>query len=344
MSRSGTPNGPGAGPMVKAEHVHKRFGRLEVLKGIDLEVGRGEVMVIVGPSGSGKSTFLRCINHLEKLNAGRLWVDGELVGYRQAGDKLHELREKEVAKVRANIGMVFQRFNLVPHMTALGNIIEAPIRVRGMSGKAARARAEQLLERVGLGERLDHRPGDLSGGQQQRVAIARALAHDPPLILADEPTAHLDYIQVEGVLRLLRELAEPGRIVVVATHDERLLALADRVVHLSQPVVGESRPPQRLEYEPGQVVFEQGDRSDLVYTVEDGEVELVRQRADGTEEALAVLGPGRYFGELGPLFGLQRSATARAVGHAVLTGYSARDFRDLVGSGRLAEAIGRASY
>ena len=191
---------------------------------------------------------------------------------------------------------------------------------------------------------MQHKPGDLSGGQQQRVAVARAIALDPPLILADEPTAHLDYIQVESVLRLLRELAEPGRIVVVATHDERLLALADRVVHLSQPVVGESRPPQRFDCEPGQVVFEQGDRSDLVYTVEDGEVELVRQRADGTEEALAVLGPGRYFGELGPLFGLQRSATARAVGHAVLTGYSARDFRDLVGSGRLAEAIGRASY
>jgi putative ABC transport system ATP-binding protein len=148
---------------------------------------------------------------------------------------------------------------------------------------------------------------------------------------------------VEGVLRLLRELAEPGRIVVVATHDERLLPLADQVVHLSQPVAGESRPPQHLAYEPGQVIFEQGDRSDLVYTVEDGEIELVRCRADGTEESLAVLGPGRYFGELGPLFGLQRSATARAVKHVVLTGYSARNFRDLVGSGRLAAAITQAS-
>jgi putative ABC transport system ATP-binding protein len=163
------------------------------------------------------------------------------------------------------------------------------------------------------------------------------------LILADEPTAHLDYIQVEGVLRLLRDLAQPGRIVVVATHDERLLPLADRVVHLSQPVLGEARPPQQVAFESGQMVFEQGDRSDLIYTIEDGEVELVRQRADGTEEALAVVGPGRYFGELGPLFGLQRSATARAVGHAALTGYSARDFRDLVGSGRLAKAIRQAS-
>jgi putative ABC transport system ATP-binding protein len=212
-----------------------------------------------------------------------------------------------------------------------------------MPGRQARARAERLLGRVGLGERLSHRPGDLSGGQQQRVAIARALAHDPPLVLADEPTAHLDYIQVEGVLRLLRELAQPGRIVVVATHDERLLPLADRVVHLSQPMIGESRPPQRFQHEPGQVVFEQGAPSDLVYIVEDGQVEIVRQRTDGTEEPVALLGPGRYFGELGPLFGLRRSATARAVEHAVVTGYTPRDFRDMVGSGRVAEAIKRAS-
>jgi putative ABC transport system ATP-binding protein len=239
--------------------------------------------------------------------------------------------------------VVFQTFNLVPSLTARDNV-QAPLWAARMPARRARARAEELLDRVGLAERLDHRPGDLSGGQQQRVAIARALAHDPPLILADEPTAHLDYIQVEGVLRLLRDLAQPGRIVVVATHDERLLPLADRVVHLSQPVLGEGRPPQQFAFESGQLVFEQGDRSDLVYTIEDGEIEIVRRRADGTEELVAVLGPGRYFGELGPLFGLQRSATARAVKHTVLTGYSARDFRDLVGSGRLAEAIGRPSY
>jgi putative ABC transport system ATP-binding protein len=146
------------------------------------------------------------------------------------------------------------------------------------------------------------------------------------------------------VLRLLRDLAQPGRIVVVATYDERLLSLADRVVNLSQPVLGEARPPERFTCEAGQMVFEQGDRSELIYTLEEGEIELVRQRADGGEELVAVLGPGRYFGELGPLFGLQRSATARAVKQAVLTGYSARSFRDLVGSGRLAEAIGRPSY
>jgi putative ABC transport system ATP-binding protein len=165
--------------------------------------------------------------------------------------------------------------------------------------------------------------------------VVDPLAHDPPLLLADEPTAHLDYIQVEGVLRLLRELAQPGRVVVVATHDERLLPLADRIVHLSPSPVGESRPPERFQYQPGQVVFEQGATSDLVYTIEDGEIEIVRQRTDGTEELLALLGPGRYFGELGPLFGLRRSATARAVVHAVVTGYTPRDFRDVVGSGRV---------
>ena len=174
------------------------------------------------------------------------------------------------------------------------------------------------------------------------MAIARALAHDPPLILADEPTAHLDYIQVEGVLRLLRALAEPGRIVVVATHDERLLPR--RPDRPAEPGRDRYIPaPGRFQLQPGQVVFRQGDRSELVYTVEEGEIEVVRERADGGLELLALLDPGRYFGELGPLFGLQRSATARAVGHAVVTGYSPGDFRDLVGSGRVAEAIRQAS-
>jgi putative ABC transport system ATP-binding protein len=243
---------------------------------------------------------------------------------------------------RHQVGVVFQTFNLVPSLTARDNV-QAPLWAAGMPARQARTRAEELLDRVGLSDRLGHRPGDLSGGQQQRVAIARALAHDPPLLLADEPTAHLDYIQVEGVLRLLRELAEPGRIVVVATHDERLLPLADRIVRLSPAATADSRPPERLEYQPGQVVFEQGARSDLVYVIEDGQIEVVRQRADDTEELLALLGPGRYFGELGPLFGLQRSATARAVEQALLTGYTPRDFRELVGSGRVAEAIKRAS-
>src|SRR5437870_3528230 len=161
--------------MVKAEAVHKRFGSLEVLKGISLEVSPREVMCMLGPSGSGKSTFLRCINHLENIDAGRLWVDGELVGYRQAGDRLYELRESEVARKRAEIGMVFQRFNLFPHMTALENVTCAPMHVRNVAKNQAAGRARQLLERVGLADKLASYPSQLSGGQQQRVAIARAL-------------------------------------------------------------------------------------------------------------------------------------------------------------------------
>ncbi|HEU4897638.1 MAG TPA: ATP-binding cassette domain-containing protein [Actinomycetota bacterium] len=304
------------------------------IHGLDLQVASGELVLLLGASGSGKTTLLSALAAILRPTAGTIWVgDTEVTGLR--GAALTQYR-------RHHVGVVFQTFNLVPGLTARDNV-QAPLWAARVPAREARTRAEQLLDRVGLRERLDHRPGDLSGGQQQRVAIARALAHDPPLVLADEPTAHLDYIQVEGVLRLLRELAEPGRIVVVATHDERLLPLADRVLQLSQPVPGESRPPERLEREPGQVVFEQGDRSDLVYTIEDGQIEIVRQRADGTEESLAVLGPGRYFGELGPLFGLRRSATAQVVEHAVLTGYTPRDFRELVGSGRLAEAISQAS-
>jgi putative ABC transport system ATP-binding protein len=301
---------------------------------LDLQVASGELVLLLGASGSGKTTLLSALAAILRPMAGTIWV-GEVEVTALRGAALTEYR-------RHRVGVVFQTFNLVPGLTARDNV-QAPLWAARMPARQARARAEELLDRVGLRERLDHRPGDLSGGQQQRVAIARALAHDPPLILADEPTAHLDYIQVEGVLRLLRELAQPGRIVIVATHDERLLPLADKVVHLSQPMLAESRPPQQFEFDSGQVVFEQGDHSDLVYPIEDGQIEIVRQRADGTEELVAVLGPGRYFGELGPLFGLRRSATAQAVEQAVLTGYTPRDFRDLVGSGRLAEAISQAS-
>jgi putative ABC transport system ATP-binding protein len=301
---------------------------------LDLHVGSGELALLLGASGSGKTTVLSALAAILRPAAGTIRVgDVEVTGLR--GAALTEYR-------RHRVGVVFQTFNLVPSLTARDNV-QAPLWAAGMPGRQARARAEQLLDRVGLGERLGHRPGDLSGGQQQRVAIARALAHDPPLILADEPTAHLDYIQVEGVLGLLRELAQPGRVVVVATHDERLLPLADRIVHLSAAPAGDSRPPERFHYEPDQLVFEQGAPSDLVYTIEDGEIEIVRQRTDGTEEPVALLGPGRYFGELGPLFGLRRSATARAVKQALVTGYTPRDFRDLVGSGRIAETIRRAS-
>src|SRR5690349_17091684 len=178
--------------MLKAESVHKSFGRLEVLKGVSLELKAGEVMCMLGPSGSGKSTLLRCINHLEKIDSGRLWVDGSLMGYHQRGETLYEMKEREIAAQRAQIGMVFQRFNLFPHMTALHNIVEAPMRVRGQSRKAATAHARELLARVGLADKADSYPAQLSGGQQQRVAIARALAMEPKLMLFDEPTSALD--------------------------------------------------------------------------------------------------------------------------------------------------------
>ncbi|HZD67843.1 MAG TPA: amino acid ABC transporter ATP-binding protein [Actinomycetes bacterium] len=235
-------------PMVRAESVHKRFGRLDVLKGIDLEVQQGEVMVIVGPSGSGKSTFLRCVNHLEKINAGRLYVNGELVGYRQAGDRLYELKEREVARKRAEIGMVFQHFNLFPHMTALGNVIEAPIRVKEVHRAQAIERGQELLAQVGLADKADAYPAQLSGGQQQRVAIARALAMDPKLMLFDEPTSALDPELVGEVLESMKKLAASGMTMIVVTHEMAFAReVGDHLVFMDQGiVVEEGRPTEVL--------------------------------------------------------------------------------------------------
>jgi polar amino acid transport system ATP-binding protein len=233
--------------MVKAEAVHKSFGRLEVLKGIDIEVQRGEVMCLLGPSGSGKSTFLRCINHLEKINAGRLSVDGELVGYREADGKLHELHEKHVAGKRAEIGMVFQNFNLFPHMTAMENVTLAPTRVLGVSREEARKRAKQLLQRVGLADKLDTYPVALSGGQQQRVAIARALAMQPKLMLFDEPTSALDPELVGDVLDAMRALAHDGMTMIVVTHEIGFAReVADQVVFMDAGVVVEAGSPAEV--------------------------------------------------------------------------------------------------
>ena len=236
-----------SGPMVKAEGVHKRFGRLEVLKGISLEVQPGEVTCILGPSGSGKSTFLRCINHLETINAGRLWVDGELVGYRQAGARLHERREVEVARERAKIGMVFQRFNLFAHMTALQNVIEAPVRVKKIAKGEAVRRAGELLENVGLIEKLNTYPSQLSGGQQQRVAIARALAMEPKLMLFDEPTSALDPELVGDVLDVIRRLAKDGMTMIVVTHEVGFAReVGDSVVFMDDGVIVEAGAPHEI--------------------------------------------------------------------------------------------------
>jgi polar amino acid transport system ATP-binding protein len=233
--------------MVNAEGVHKRFGRLEVLKGITLTVMPGEVMCLLGPSGSGKSTFLRCINHLEKINRGRLSIDGELVGYRQVGDKLHELRESEIARKRAEIGMVFQHFNLFPHMTALENVTCAPIRVKHVPRDQARTRATELLDRVGLADKVGAYPAQLSGGQQQRVAIARALAMDPKLMLFDEPTSALDPELVDEVLQAMQRLAREGMTMIVVTHEMGFAReVADKVVFMDAGVAVESGKPAEV--------------------------------------------------------------------------------------------------
>jgi len=234
-----------AEPMVKAEAVHKSFGRLEVLRGIDLEVNPKDVMCIIGPSGSGKSTFLRCINHLEKIDAGRLSVDGELVGYKERGDKLYELPDSEVCKKRSEIGMVFQRFNLFPHMTALENIVEAPLRVKGDGRAKAEARARKLLDRVGLADKVDAYPNQLSGGQQQRVAIARALAMEPKLMLFDEPTSALDPELVGDVLDVMRGLAKDGMTMVVVTHEMGFAReVGDSLVFMDGGVIVEAGKPR----------------------------------------------------------------------------------------------------
>ncbi|CCK27486.1 Glutamine transport ATP-binding protein GlnQ [Streptomyces davaonensis JCM 4913] len=238
-------------PMVKAEGVHKSYGSIEVLKGIDLQVQTGEVFCLIGPSGSGKSTFLRCINHLEKINAGRLYVDGDLVGYRQKGDKLYELKDSEVALQRRDIGMVFQRFNLFPHMTAVENVMEAPVQVKGVSKSQARERARELLEKVGLGDKAGSYPTQLSGGQQQRVAIARALAMEPKLMLFDEPTSALDPELVGDVLDVMRDLAESGMTMVVVTHEMGFAReVGDNLVFMDGGVVVESGNPRDVLTDP----------------------------------------------------------------------------------------------
>lgn len=233
--------------MVRAEAVHKSFGRLDVLKGVDLEVAPGQVAVVIGPSGSGKSTFLRCINHLEKIDAGRIWVDGELIGYHQRGDKLHEMREKEVSAQRRKIGMVFQRFNLFPHLTALDNITEGPTQVLGRSKAAARERGRELLARVGLADKASYYPSQLSGGQQQRVAIARALAMEPKVMLFDEPTSALDPELVGEVLDVMRDLAASGMTMVVVTHEIGFAReVGNTLVFMDGGVIVESGEPREV--------------------------------------------------------------------------------------------------
>ena len=232
-------------PMVEAREVHKNYGSVSVLKGINLTVERSQVLCLVGPSGSGKSTFLRCINHLERVNAGRLYVDGVLVGYAERGDKLHELQPRVAARQRRDIGMVFQHFNLFPHMTAFENVVEAPMRVKKLKKDAAIASARTQLAQVGLADKADSYPAQLSGGQQQRVAIARALAMQPKLMLFDEPTSALDPELVGEVLDVMRDLARDGMTMIVVTHEIGFAReVADKLVFMDEGVIVEAGNPR----------------------------------------------------------------------------------------------------
>ena len=303
---------------------------LRPINGLSLDVAAGSLVILLGPSGCGKTTLLSCLGGILRPKSGAIKFDGL---------DITTLERSALANYRRDrVGIVFQAFNLVPSLTALENVM-VPMREAGMSRRAARKRAEELLTRVNLEERMKHRPGDLSGGQQQHVAIARAIALNPPLILADEPTAHLDFIQVEEVVRLIRELAEGDRVVVVATHDARMLPMADRVVELTPDFPETNKPPETVEVKAGEVLFEQSTMGDLIYVVSKGEFELVHELADGGEELVKVAGPGDYFGEIGVLFHMPRAATARARNDATVIGYTAPAFRERLGAGGVRDLI-----
>jgi putative ABC transport system ATP-binding protein len=300
------------------------------INGLSLDVAAGSLAILLGPSGCGKTTLLSCLGGILRPKSGAIkFADVDVTA----------LEGRALGKYRRNtVGIVFQAFNLVPSLTAIENVI-VPMRAAGMSRASARQRAEELLTQVGLADRLKHRPGDLSGGQQQRVAVARAIALDPPLILADEPTAHLDFIQVEEVLRLIRSLAHGERVVVVATHDSRILPMADRVVELVPALASTNRLPETVHVDAGEVVFEQCTMGDLIYVVSEGELEIVHELADGGEELVKVAAPGDYFGEIGPLFHMPRSATVRARTDATVVGYTVEAFRERLGVKGLSELI-----
>jgi putative ABC transport system ATP-binding protein len=288
------------------------------LDGLEMEASDGELVVLLGPSGCGKTTLLSCLAGLLTPTSGTVSFGAvDVSGLR--GATLTEYR-------RSTVGIVFQAFNLVRSLTARENVM-APLLLSGWPRRAAAARAWELLKLVGMTDHARARPATLSGGEQQRIAVARALVHDPPLLLADEPTAHLDHIQVEGVLKLLRSLAVPGRLVVVSTHDDRVTRLADRVVELvprgTAPMATE---PVAIELQPGELLFSQGDYGDLVYVVEHGEMALYRIRDDETEELITTVDSGRYFGELAPLLSMPRSTSACALVPTRLTGYPMHEF------------------
>ncbi|MBA2609279.1 MAG: ATP-binding cassette domain-containing protein [Actinobacteria bacterium] len=310
-----------------------------VLRPVDhlsFEIPSGSLALLLGPSGCGKSTLLSCLAGILTPTSGTISVGGKVTSG-LTGSALTEYRRKTV-------GIVFQSFNLVPSLTATENVA-APLRAAGVSRDVTAKRAAALLEQVSMTDRADHLPAKLSGGQQQRVAIARALAHEPPVVLADEPTAHLDYVQVEAVLRLIRSLAQPGRSVIVATHDDRILPLADIVIEMMPKFVEGSERPVTEDLNSGQVLFEQGSLGGKIYVVDKGDIEIVRRDDTGAESVVFVNKPGDHFGEMGPLFNLPRSATARAGSKgAKLTGYTLRQFSEIVGLQTLSGVLGKAAY
>ena len=302
------------------EFVHDGYA-VRPLDGLSFDAPAGELVVLLGPSGCGKTTLLSCLGGILTPTSGTI----------QLGDlDVTSLRRSELeAYRRDHVGFVFQAFNLIPSLSARENIA-LPMVLIGHDRKASYERADELLAIVGLTDRANHKPAKLSGGQQQRVAVARGLGHDPPLLLADEPTANLDHIQAETIIRLLQQLRSEGRSIVVSTHDARLVPIADRIVHLVPHNAQGEQPAHQLTVAAGESVFEQGDRSDLVYVIESGEIDVVRVLADGDEELLNRIGAGQYFGELGPFLGFPRSASARAHSEVTLTAYSAKEFREKV--------------
>ncbi len=318
-------------PTLSINQLTVRYGQGEnavtPLDRFTAEVQAGTLAVLLGPSGCGKTTLLSCIAGIQHPTDGSISFGDTVVTTLDAAG-LNTYRS-------GTVGIVFQGFNLVPSLNALENV-QVPLRATGVSRAECRRRAEALLDDVGLAERATHHPDSLSGGQQQRVAIARALALDPPLIVADEPTASLDHVQVEVVLRILRSLTDRGRTVIVSTHDPRLIPLADELIEMqphATPTPG--GPAIDVRCEAGAFLFEQESVGDRIYELLDGEIEIVRTRPDGTSTTLTTLGPGEQFGEMGPLFDLPRSASARAVIASTLRAYTVDGFRSQFGAERL---------
>ncbi len=310
-------------PAVQIQHLVVEYTSngypIRPLDGLTATIDDGQLALLLGPSGSGKTTLLSCLGGILRPTAGGIVIDGVDLASMNARELLTHRR--------TGVGFVFQAFNLIPSLSALDNVA-MPLRLNGTSARSARQRAHQLLEQVGLGDRAKHRPSQLSGGQQQRVAIARGLASGAPLLLADEPTANLDYVQAEEVIVILRSLVSAGHTVIVSTHDDRLLPIADASIDLAPELVGES-VDELIELEAGDVLFRQGTASRCVYLVEHGQIEVLREFADGMQSIIATRGAGEYLGELGPMLNKPRSATARAAARSTVRSMSLQDFRRL---------------